>query len=94
MLTELTTRVPVAGRKSWKVLVPAAVILVAAATVGTIYFRSRQTATRLTDKNTIILSDFNNRTGASVFDDTLKQGALGTPGAITLSRPGFRAQGE
>jgi tetratricopeptide (TPR) repeat protein len=61
-------------RKRWKVLVPAAVILVAAAIGGTLYFRSRQTTTRLTDKDTIVLSDFDNKTGDSVFDDTLKQG--------------------
>jgi tetratricopeptide (TPR) repeat protein/predicted Ser/Thr protein kinase len=61
-------------RKLWKVLVPAAVILVAAAIGGTFYFRSRQTITRLTDKDTIVLSDFINKTGDSVFDDTLKQG--------------------
>ena len=63
-----------AGRKLWKVLVPAAVILVAAAIAGAFYFRSRQTTTRLTDKDTIVLSDFDNKTGDSVFDDTLKQG--------------------
>ena len=68
------TQVPVAGRKLWKVLVPAALILVAAAIGGTLYFRSRQSMTRLTDKDTIVLSDFNNKTGDSVFDDTLKQG--------------------
>jgi TolB-like protein len=34
--------VPVAGRKLWKVLVPAALILVAAAIVGAFYFRSLQ----------------------------------------------------
>jgi serine/threonine protein kinase/tetratricopeptide (TPR) repeat protein len=61
-------------RKRWKVLVPAALILVAAAIGGTLYFRSRQTTTRLTDKDTIVLSDFINKTGDSVFDDTLKQG--------------------
>jgi len=60
--------------KLWKVLVPAALILVAAAIGGTFYFRSRQTTTRLTDKDTIVLSDFINKTGDSVFDDTLKQG--------------------
>ncbi len=68
------TQVPVAGRKLWKVLVPAALILVAAAIGGTLYFRSRQAMTRLTDKDTIVLSDFDNKTGDSVFDDTLKQG--------------------
>jgi serine/threonine protein kinase/tetratricopeptide (TPR) repeat protein len=61
-------------RKRWKVLVPAALILVAAAIGGTLYFRSRQATTRLTDKDTIVLSDFDNKTGDSVFDDTLKQG--------------------
>ncbi|MGD0129280.1 MAG: winged helix-turn-helix domain-containing protein [Terriglobia bacterium] len=66
--------IPVAGRKVWKLLVPAAVILVAAAIGGTLYFRSRQAMGRLTDKDTIVLSDFDNKTGDSVFDDTLKQG--------------------
>ena len=67
-------QVPVAGRKSWRVLVPAALMLVAAAIGGTLYFRSRQAMARLTDKDTIVLSDFDNKTGDSVFDDTLKQG--------------------
>jgi tetratricopeptide (TPR) repeat protein len=61
-------------RKLWKVLVPAALILVAAAIGGTLYFRSRQAMARLTDKDTIVLSDFDNKTGDAVFDDTLKQG--------------------
>jgi serine/threonine protein kinase/tetratricopeptide (TPR) repeat protein len=61
-------------RKLWKVLVPAALILVAAAIGGTFCFRSREATTRLTDKDTIVLSDFDNKTGDSVFDDTLKQG--------------------
>ena len=61
-------------RKLWKVLVPAVLILVAAAIEGTLHFRSRQVATRLTDKDTIVLSDFDNKTGDAVFDDTLKQG--------------------
>ncbi|MGA2076796.1 MAG: protein kinase [Terriglobia bacterium] len=68
------TQVPVAGRKLWKVIVPAALMLVAAAIGGTLYFRSRKVATRLTEKDTIVLSDFDNKTRDSVFDDTLKQG--------------------
>ena len=64
--------VPVAGRKLWKVLVPAAVILVAAAIGGAFYFRSRQTTHRLTEKDTIVLADFANSTGDAIFDDTLK----------------------
>jgi serine/threonine protein kinase/tetratricopeptide (TPR) repeat protein len=64
--------VPVAGRKLWKVLVPAAVILVAVAIGGAFYFHSRQTTHRLSDKDTIVLADFANSTGDAVFDDTLK----------------------
>jgi len=67
-------QVPVSGRKLWKVLVPAALMLVAAAIGGTLYIRSRQSMARLTDKDTIVLSDFDNKTGDAVFDDTLKQG--------------------
>jgi tetratricopeptide (TPR) repeat protein len=66
--------VPLAGRKLWKLLVPAALILLAAAIGGTLYFRSRQRAMHVTDKDTIVLSDFDNKTGDAVFDDTLKQG--------------------
>jgi tetratricopeptide (TPR) repeat protein len=68
------TQVPVAGRKRWKALVPAAVILAAAAIGGTFYLHSRRAATRLTDKDVIVLSDFDNKTGDSVFDDALRQG--------------------
>jgi eukaryotic-like serine/threonine-protein kinase len=66
--------VPVASRKLWKILVPAAVILVAAAIGGAFYLRSRSTkpATALTEKDTIVLADFANNTGDAVFDDTLK----------------------
>ena len=41
------------------------------ATASYFYFHR---APKLTDKDTIILSDFENRTGDAVFDDTLKQG--------------------
>jgi len=66
--------IPAASQKLWKVLVPAALILVAAAVAGMLYFRSRQITTRLTDKDTIVLSDFTNMTGDPVFDGTLRQG--------------------
>jgi eukaryotic-like serine/threonine-protein kinase len=64
--------VPVAGRKLWKILLPAAVVLVVVVIAGVFYFRSRQAAHRLTDKDTIVLADFSNSTGDAVFDDTLK----------------------
>jgi serine/threonine protein kinase/Flp pilus assembly protein TadD len=76
------TEVPAAAGKPWKVLVPAAVILVAIAIGGTFYFRSRSAtpttanATPLTEKDTVVLADFTNSTGDPVFDDALKQ-ALG-----------------
>jgi len=70
--------VPVAGKKPWKVLVPAALVLVAVAIAGAFYFRSRSTtptakATPLTEKDTVVLADFDNKTGDTVFDDALKQ---------------------
>ncbi len=65
--------VPVAGRTLLKVLVSAAVVVFAVVVAGTLYFRSRQTTHRLTDKDTIVLTDFANSTSDAVFDDTLKQ---------------------
>ena len=41
---------------------------------GAFYFRSRQTAPRLTEKDTIVLTEFTNTTGEPVFDGTLRQG--------------------
>ena len=63
-----------AGRKLWRIAVLIAVILIAVTISAVFYFRSRQTVTRLTDKDTIVLADFDNKTGDPVFDDTLKQG--------------------
>ena len=65
--------VPVAGRKRWKVLVPGAVILIAAGIAGAFYFHSRPTTTRLTEKDTVVLADFDNTTGDALFDGALKQ---------------------
>jgi eukaryotic-like serine/threonine-protein kinase len=66
--------VPVTGgKKLWKLLVPAAVAVVVALVAGGFYFRSRH-ATPLTEKDTIVLADFTNTTGDSVFDGTLRQG--------------------
>ena len=67
-----TTEVPAARGKLWKILVPSAVVLLAIAIAGVFYFRSRLAASRLTEKDTIVLADFSNSTGDAIFDDTLK----------------------
>jgi tetratricopeptide (TPR) repeat protein len=46
--------------------------VVAALVAGGLYFRSHHAAP-LTEKDTIVLADFTNTTGDTVFDDTLKQ---------------------
>jgi eukaryotic-like serine/threonine-protein kinase len=72
--TVKVAEVSVASGKLWKILGPAAVILIAAAIGGAFYLRSRSTkpATALTEKDTIVLGDFANSTGDAIFDDTLK----------------------
>jgi serine/threonine protein kinase/tetratricopeptide (TPR) repeat protein len=52
-------------------LVCALVILIAGLIAGGLYYRSRMTKP-LTDRDTIVLADFDNNTGDAVFDDTLK----------------------
>jgi eukaryotic-like serine/threonine-protein kinase len=59
------------GRKLWKLAVP--FVLVALVVAGGLYYRSHQSK-RLTEKDTIVLADFTNTTGDSVFDGTLRQG--------------------
>jgi tetratricopeptide (TPR) repeat protein len=56
----------------WKKIVPAALVL-AALIAGGLYWRSRPSG-KLTEKDTIVLADFTNTTGDSVFDGTLRQG--------------------
>ena len=63
--------VPVASRKLWKFWFPPPWFC-RGGHRGAFYFRSRQAAHRLTDKDTIVLADFSNSTGDAVFDDTLK----------------------
>jgi eukaryotic-like serine/threonine-protein kinase len=60
------------GRKLWKILVPTAVVIVAALISGGLYLRSRP-APALTEKDTVVLADFDNSTGDTVFDGALKQ---------------------
>jgi eukaryotic-like serine/threonine-protein kinase len=56
--------------KVWKITV--SVLLIALFVAGGLYYRSHQQSKRLTDKDTIVLADFDNKTGDAVFDDTLK----------------------
>jgi eukaryotic-like serine/threonine-protein kinase len=56
----------------WGAVTGAAVVVVALAVGGWLSFSRKAHA--LTDKDTIVLSDFDNKTGDMVFDDTLKQG--------------------
>ena len=56
----------------WKILVPAAIVVVAALVGGGLFLRSRKT-TVLTERDTVVLADFANSTGDPVFDDALKQ---------------------
>ncbi len=63
--------VAASGSKLWRI---AFLVLLSAALVASgFYYRGHQ-AKPLTDKDTIVLADFTNTTGDSVFDDTLKQG--------------------
>jgi eukaryotic-like serine/threonine-protein kinase len=55
----------------WKVIVLAAVAAVALAAGGYFYFHRTP---KLTDKDTIVLADFTNTSGDTVFDGTLRQG--------------------
>ena len=57
---------------SWKVAFPAVLILIALV-AGGLYYGTHQDK-HLTEKDTVVLSDFANTTGDTVFDDALQQG--------------------
>ena len=65
------------GRTRWRVKRVAALggvaVFLALAAASIYLFRARRVHA-LTEKDTIVLADFNNTTGDAVFDDTLKQG--------------------
>src|ERR1039457_3684939 len=55
----------------WKFIVPGAAAVLAVFAAGYFYFHRTP---KLTDRDTIVLADFTNTTGDSVFDGTLRQG--------------------
>ena len=55
----------------WKTMVPAAAAVLTLSVAGYVYLHRAPT---LTEKDTIVLADFENSTGDPVFDDTLRQG--------------------
>jgi eukaryotic-like serine/threonine-protein kinase len=54
----------------WKRVIPAALAVVALAASSYFYFHR---SPKLTDKDTVVLAEFENKTGDPVFDDTLKE---------------------
>jgi DNA-binding winged helix-turn-helix (wHTH) protein len=62
-----------ASSRSRKIVVTAAITLLAAGIAGGLLWRARQ-ARHLTEKDTIVLGDFANSTGDTVFDGTLREG--------------------
>jgi tetratricopeptide (TPR) repeat protein/predicted Ser/Thr protein kinase len=60
-----------AAASRWRYIVPAAALILALFAAAYFYLHR---VPRLTDKDTIVLADFENKTGDPVFDGTLRQG--------------------
>jgi tetratricopeptide (TPR) repeat protein/predicted Ser/Thr protein kinase len=58
--------------KRWAVIIPVLVVIAGTA-VGAYFYLHKSGAPQLTDKDQIILADFENKTGDPVFDSTLKE---------------------
>jgi serine/threonine protein kinase/Flp pilus assembly protein TadD len=61
-----------AASRRWKILVPVALAMIALLMAGGLFYRSHKTQA-LTERDSILLSDFTNTTGDPVFDSTLKK---------------------
>ena len=59
--------------KKLRLWIPAVTIALVALVAAGVYYRSHSAGPKLTDKDTIVLADFDNKTGDAAFDDTLKQ---------------------
>jgi eukaryotic-like serine/threonine-protein kinase len=77
----LAAKVAGGASKRRKVMASAATGVLAFAVAGYLYFHR---APKLTEQDTIVLADFNNRTGDSDFDQTLRQGL-----AVELGQSSF-----
>ena len=64
-------RAPESTWLRWGILACATILVIGLAVGGWLFFS--RNAHALTDKDTIVLADFDNKTGDRVFDDTLKQ---------------------
>ncbi len=58
-------------KNRWPIIAMASLVVIAAVIGGLLYYRSYQ-APKLTEKDIIVIADFDNKTGDPVFDDTLK----------------------
>jgi serine/threonine protein kinase/Tfp pilus assembly protein PilF len=72
---QFADKVPAAPstKKIGKFAVPAVIALLLVLIAGGFYYRSTRQTPKLTSKDTIVLADFDNKTGDAVFDDTLRQ---------------------
>jgi len=70
--TQSTVQVRIAETRSWRWIAPAVIVLLAAAGGTSWFFTHRKPI--LTERDTVVLADFANSTGDSVFDGTLRQG--------------------
>jgi len=68
--------------RNWKLIVPGTLVAIGLVAAGVLFHSHRAKA--LTEKDTIVIADFENKTGDPVFDETLKQ-AL----AVDLSQSPF-----
>ena len=67
-------RTPAAARKvSWKYALPMAALALLAIAIAVSVLLYSHRVKGLTEKDTLVLADFENKTGDPVFDDTLKQ---------------------
>jgi len=70
-VTEVPCSPSAAKKKRWSLLAGTAVVLIAALVGAGLYYRSHMSKP-LTDRDTIVVADFDNKTSDAVFDDTLK----------------------